>query len=366
MESANHVKASSLFDAYEGKVISSIRFIQVDILEGSVDDTMKFAVTGVGRSLNNIHINTRPWILQNYMLVKTGDKVNPGVISDNERVVRDLPGIEVTRFLFVPDPENSEQVQLIVVTQDVFPIAVTADASSLSKFNLGMSTSNALGLNYEFGGKVYYNSRYSRFLGYEIFTGYRNILGSFIEGDISYINAFDAHGLRLNFRKGFLTPLTKYGGEISAGWMRDKYSIGLEDTVVEWMYKRSHQDFWLGRSIQLGEKDSRKNLIFSARLYSEKFSERPFVARDSNVNFHDSRGYLGKVTFTKQNYYKSSLIRSFETTEDIPYGVIGGFTFGYLDSEFFGRTYFGLNIGAAKYYPGVGYLSASIIAGSFF
>ncbi len=366
MELANHVEATDPFKAYQGKTISSIRFIQVDVLEGSVDDTLRFAVTGVGRYLNKSHINTREWILRYYMLVKAGDEVDPGIISDNERVIRDLPGIEDARFLMAPDPDNSDKVRLIVVTQDVFPIGVTANISSFSKFDLGLSNPNTLGLNYEFGGTVFYNSDYNRFMGYEINTAYRNIFGSFIEGDISYINAFDTRGVRILFKKEFLTPLTKYGGELATGWLRDKYGIALKDTVVEWMYERNYQDIWLGRSFQVGGKSSRKNLIFSGRVLREKFIDRPYVSRDSNVIFHNSNGYLAKITFSKQNYYKSKLIRSFETTEDIPYGIIGGFTFGYLDSEYFGRTYFGVNIGAAKYYPEIGYLSGGIIVGSFY
>ena len=366
MESATHIEATGPFKAYEGKTIDTIRFIQVDILEGSVDDTLRFAVTGVGRSLNKSHINTREWILRNYMLVKAGDEVEPGIISDNERVIRDLPGIEDARFVVVPDQDNADKVQLIVVTQDVFPVGIIANVSSLSRFDLGLSNPNTLGLNFELGGTVYYDSRYSRFIGYELNAGYRNIFGSFIEGDISYINAFDTRGFRLLFKKEFLTPQTKYGGELSTGWMKDKYSIGVEDTLVEWMYERNYQDIWLGRSFQLGGKSSRKNLIFSGRVYREKFVERPYVSRDSNVVFHNSNTYFGKITFSKLSYYKSNLIRSFETTEDIPYGIVGGFTFGYLDSEYFGRTYFGVNLGAAKYYPEIGYLSGNIIVGSFF
>ncbi|MCF8365324.1 MAG: hypothetical protein K9H16_06055, partial [Bacteroidales bacterium] len=66
------------------------------------------------------------------------------------------------------------------------------------------------------------------------------------------------------------------------------------------------------------------------------------------------------------SYYKSRLIRAFEISEDIPYGIIGGLTFGYLDDEYFGRTYLGANVAAAKYFDKLGYFSGTLMAGGFY
>jgi len=366
MASAGHVKADEPFLEYQGKTISSVRFVQVDVLEGSVDDTLKFAVSGVGVFMNKTHINTRPWVLKNYMLVKQGDEVIPGIVSDNERVIRDLPGIEDARIEIVPDPENENNVQLIVVTKDKFPLGIGVSVSSFNKFNLGVVNNNTFGWDYELGGRIFYDANFSPSWGYEFKTGYRNIMGSFIGANISYINAFSTRGIRLEFAKEFLTPLTKYGGELKLGWMDDSYEIESDDTLIEGIYNINYQDVWAGRSILLGGRDSRKNLIFSFRYQREYYKQRPYVSTDSNINFHNRQIYLGKIAYSKLNYYKSRLIRSFGNSENIPYGMTCGITYGYMDDEFFGRVYLGANIGAGKYFQGFGYLAGSIVTGAFF
>jgi len=365
LASLNHVDASEPFKAFVGKIISSIHYKQVDLMEGSVDDTSRLAVTDIGRLINKAHVNTRPGILKNYTLVKVGDKVNPGILSDNERVIRNLPGIEDARFFLVTDPDNEAMVKLIIVTQDIFPIAITAQASSITDFQLGFWNSNTLGLNFGFGGQMYFDSDESPVLGYDLGAKYGNIRGSFIDAELSWLDAFVAQRLSLKLSKKFLTPQTKFGGELDVGWTDDVYRIGVEDTVYEWNYTVNYQDIWAGRSLLLGGKQSRKNMIFSARLRREYFIHRPYVSRDSNAVFHDEKYYLGKIAYSNLSYYKSSLIRSYGVTENVPYGMVCSLTFGYTDIEFFGRTYLGGRLALGKYFTDVGYFSGNVILGTF-
>lgn len=359
-------KSDIPFDAYAGKTIGSISFVQVDLLEGSVDDTTKVAVSGVGKFFNRAHVKTRQWILKNYMLVKKGDKVNPGILSDNERVMRELPGISDARFVLVEDEVDEKTVNLIVITRDIFPIGITASASSFNNFSFGLWNYNTLGLNFDFGGSLLYDSDYKPSEGFEIKTGFRNLRGSFIGGELSYIRAFLTNSLRMQLSRKFLSPLTKYGGEIQLGWITDGYKLQGEDTLIQGVYNANFQDIWLGRSFLLGSQKSRQNIILSARYEREKFFQRPFVSADSNIDFQNSNIYLGKIAFSNLNYYKSTMIRAFEISEDIPYGVGAGITFGYMDSEYLGRAYFGASFSAAKYFQKLGYLSGNILAGGFY
>jgi hypothetical protein len=52
MDSSNNVDASEPFKAFTVKTISSIPYKQVDLMEGSVDDTSRLALTDIGRSTN--------------------------------------------------------------------------------------------------------------------------------------------------------------------------------------------------------------------------------------------------------------------------------------------------------------------------
>jgi len=365
MVDAQHTAATKPFEAYLGKTIGSIKYKQVDVLEGSVDDTLRLSVTNIGKFINKTHVNTRPWILENYTLVKHGDEVNPGILSDNERIMRELPGIEDARFVLVPDPDNKDLVNLIIITQDIFPVSITAQASSFTDFQLGFWNNNTFGLNFELGGQIYFDSGEAPVLGYELGAKYRNIKGSFIDVEVNWIDAYETQRLRLKFSKEFLTPQTKWGGELEFGWQDDVHGVGVEDTIYEFEYQAHFQDIWAGRSFQLGGEQSRKNLIFSFRFRNEEFVNRPYADRDSNAIFHDEKLYLGKIAYSNKSYYNSSLIRSYGITEDIPYGFEAGLTFGYMETEFFGRTYLGGRVASGKYFQGYGYFSGSLILGTF-
>ena len=60
------------------------------------------------------------------------------------------------------------------------------------------------------------------------------------------------------------------------------------------------------------------------------------------------------------------MIRSYGISEDIPYGINTGITVAYMASDFFHRTYLGINFGIAKYLENFGYIGGNIIAGGFY
>ncbi|MCD4735007.1 MAG: hypothetical protein K8R53_03095 [Bacteroidales bacterium] len=361
-----HIEAKIPFDKYQGKRIKSIRFIKVDILEGSVDDTLKSATSGFGKLLNKTHVNTHDRILKKYMLVEPGDTIIPSVLSDNERIIRNISGIEDVRFLVIPDTLDRDVADLIVVTKDMFPLTGSASASSLEKFSAGIGNNNLFGVAFEVSGKLMYESQYRNPLGYEIKGKYPNFFGTFIDGEITWIDAFDTQGLRLSLNKGFVTPQTKYGGGISLGWVSDKYEISNSDTIVTGIYETDYQDFWLGRSFLMGDKSSRNNLILSVRFEREEFMRRPFIDPDSNVAYHNKKIYYAKIGYAHLNYYKTSMLRSFGIAEDIPYGLLTGLTIAYMEGDYLHRFYWGYNIGAGKYYDNFGYIAAGVIIGGFY
>lgn len=358
--------SQSPFEPFDGKIIGSIRFIQVDLLEGSVDDTNNRAFTDISLLLNKTHINTREWVLRNYLLFESGDKLIPGIIADNERVIRELPGIQDARIIVNPNSNDSTKVDLLVISQDLFSFIPTASFSSINKMDVGFRNVNTLGLGYEFSSKLFYDNEFDNKYGFEVKSTYHNILSSFINGQILYHNAFETDKLLFEFKRDFVSPQTKWGGALNFGWLEDRYNLHIKDSIYSDIYEDNYQDLWFGRAFQVGGEESRKNVIISGRYQRVVFSLRPFVDADSNQMFQNKQMYYAKIGFKKYNFYKTSMVRSFGITEDIPKGYQTGVTIGYLNGEFYNRLYFGLNYGAAKYFPKLGYLSAKLIFGGFF
>jgi hypothetical protein len=360
------VSSENPFEAFEDKTIGNIRFVQVDILEGSVDDTSKMAFSNIGVFFNKTHINTREWVLRNYLLFKSGDKLIPGIIADNERVIRELPGIQDARIIVNPSKSDSNKVDLLVISQDLFSFFPTVNISSINKMDVGFRNVNTLGLGYELSSKLFYDNEFDNKYGVEVNTTYRNILSSFVDGQFLYHSAFETDKLCFEFRRDFVSPQTKWGGALNFGWLHDRYNLHIEDSVYSDIYEDNYQDLWIGRAFQIGGKSSRKNVILSGRYQRVIFTLRPFVEGDSNQMFQNKQMYYAKIGFKKYNFYKTSMVRSFGVTEDMPKGYQGGITLGYLNGEFYNRLYFGLNLGAAKYFPNIGYFSTKFIVGGFF
>lgn len=358
--------AQNPFEEYQGKIINNIRFVNVDVLDGSVDDTLKEATSGFSKFLNKSHIYTHSWILKKFLLVRHGDKIIPAILADNERVFREIPAIEDARILVVTDSINDDYADLIIITKDVFPIGVTATASSFDKFSASIWDNNSFGLAYELGARLLYDSYFKNSFGYEIYSKYRNLLSTFINGTVLWYDAFDSRWLTFSFSKDFISPQTKYAGGLNIGWVRDKYELSNQDTLLQGIFETNYQDVWLGRSILLGDKSSRNNLYLSARFERKVFTNRPFINADSNASFHNRNIYYAKVGYSRYQFYKASMIRSYGISEDIPYGINTGLTIAYLNSYYLKRTYLGLSFGAGKYFEKVGYLAGNIVAGGFY
>src|SRR6478752_5899151 len=70
------IKSEDVFKPYAGYIIESITFKGVDLIEGSVIDTLQKANTRFGIFINTIHKDTRAKIISHNLLFKVGDAVD--------------------------------------------------------------------------------------------------------------------------------------------------------------------------------------------------------------------------------------------------------------------------------------------------
>lgn len=360
-----HVKSIDQYQLFEGKTIKSIGIFKVDLLEGSVDDTSLIASSGFAKVLNKSHVKTHNWILRNYLMVKEGDRLNPSLLSDNERIIRDLPSIEDVRF-YVVQTEIPNEVHLVLVTKDLFPIGATANFSSFNNVNVEVWNNNLFGMAYDLGGKLLYNSRYADAMGYELYTKYRNLWGSFIDGSMRWLDAYDSQWFKVDFSKEFNSPYTKYGGGFQLHWGTDFANFRIGDTTYREEYQTNYQDFWIGKSFLIGDKSSRNNIVISGRVAQEVFVQTPEHANMEKATFHDKFVYFGKVSYANYSFYKAKMVRAYGITENIPYGLNTGLTFAHATSNIVKGFYVGINVGAGKYMDKFGYLAGNIITGGFY
>jgi hypothetical protein len=356
------VKSEEVFMPYAGYTIGSIVFKSVDMLEGSVIDTLQKAQTKLGKFVNKVHKDTRARIIANNLLFQVGDNVDPYQLADNERILRQFISIRDARIYLTKNKDSPNTVDVVVVTQDVTSIGVAGSYSSLGKFRFDIYDINMLGYAKQLRVSYFRNSDNFPKNGYEVTLREPNWAGTFLQGELQYTDNYLRHRTRFALGRDFFAPEIKYAGGIELYRTQEKYYFEDYDTL-EMAYTENNMDLWAGRSIEFKK---RMNLIFSTRINSKSFTSKPFVSSDSNSFFYDRTLLLGSVALTKRNYLKSLRILGFGRTEDIPIGGSINVIFGNEANEFINRKYYEVGGTLARYFPKVGYLNLSAAAGSFF
>lgn len=356
------VKSEEVFIPYAGYTIGSIVFKNVDLLEGSVTDTLQKASSKFGIFVNKLHKDTRARIINQNLLFKVGDVVDPYMLADNERILRQFKTLRDARIYLKESEKYSNVVDVVIVTQDVSSIGVAGGYSSLRKYRFEVYDINILGYARQLRVSYFKNSAGIPKNGYEVTLREPNLLSTFIQGELQYTDNYIRQRTRFALGRDFLTPEIKYAGGIELYKTNEKFYFEEYDTL-EIPYTENNTDLWMGRSIEFKK---RRNIIFSTRLNTRNFIDKPFVSSDSNSFFYNRSLMLGSITLIKRNFLKTLRIRGFGKTEDVPVGGSLSVVFGKEFTEFKDRPYVELDATFGKYFSNIGYLNLSLAAGSFF
>jgi hypothetical protein len=356
------VKSEQIFKRYEGYTIGSIVFKNVDILEGSVIDTLQNATGKLARYVNKVHVDTRSRIIENNLLFKVGDIVDAYQLADNERILRQFKTLRDARIYVTKSKIQPKTVDVIVVTQDVASIGISGDYSSPQNYRLDVYDINFLGYAKQLQVSYFRSTVANPRSGYEITLRESNFSHTFIQGELQYTENYLRKRARIAIGRDFFTAATKYAGGLELYRTREKFYFEEYDTLQA-PYTENNLDMWFGRSIQIKK---RTNLIFAGRANTLHFIDRPYVSSDSNSFFYNRTLLLGSVSIAERNFMKGFRIRGFGKTEDISVGGTVSLVLGKEINQFANRTYLELAGTFGRYFPDIGYFNLSLLAGSFF
>lgn len=348
-------KSEQGFIQHEGKIIRDVRILELDPFESMIPDTSIIDTSWINKTLNKIHIKTKEKYIRNNLIIKKGDKVNPYVLADNERIIRNLPYIEDAKIILIP--VSDETVDILLITKDKFSLGLDLQFTDVNSGILEIYDKNIIGIGHELKTNLFFNYDEDPSWGYEGVYKIDNIRGSFIKGIINYKNAFNTESYGINLSRKFFTPNTKYAGGINI--INTSTFEDLDTMSYPTPFRYGYQDYWLGRSFMLNYA-SRLRLIISGRFLFNNIYERPEIDEYSYYDLHNFQLYLGSIAFSRQKYYKSNLIYNYGTTEDIPYGFLLEFTGGYENNEFYNRYYTGVEFSHGNFYKNLGYFHTKI------
>ncbi|MBN1186010.1 MAG: hypothetical protein JXB49_27260 [Bacteroidales bacterium] len=355
------------FMPYEGLIIKNIYIKKLDVFGPTVTDTTRLPKTWTERTGNKLHLNTNEWVIRNNIIIKEGQVIDPFVLADNERLLRQLPYIHQAKIYVINVTETTADI--LVITKDVWSNAFGIAFDNTEEGSLELWEKNLLGLGREIQYNLYWNTEESPKTGHEGIFHVRNMYGTFLSGTLNYMDAFETQSYGFNLSRPFYTPNIKYAGGVSTQKMNTEGNFAYPDTVLTLPVEFFYQSAWVGRSFSISRKSKshpkRSNLILSASLSNIDYTKRPDVDINTRYAYHNRLLFLGSIAITHQNYYNSNLVYNFGKTEDIPYGSAIQFTMGPEYNEFNTRLYLAGNISGAKFDRSYNYYYGRYSLGGF-
>ena len=105
---------------HSGKKIRHIEIQRLNVFGANINDPTASNPEKIENILNKTHLNTNENIIRKNLLMEEGDTISPLTLSDNERILRELPFIDDARIVVVP--LSDEEADIVVLTKDVYSL----------------------------------------------------------------------------------------------------------------------------------------------------------------------------------------------------------------------------------------------------
>ena len=371
-------KSEDAFIPFEGKIIRKI-IVENIHFNRTVKDTsrvIKNKLVDLGEAL---HTDSREDFIRNNLFIREGQPLNPFRVADNERYLRDLDFIKDSKIFVIQHNEQSDSVDLLVMTRDVFSLGASFAPGSASKFNFKVQEANLAGTGVQLSAKGLVQSGRSPMLGYELLAKKRNLWGTFVDASlgVTTINSAVSLGnenesaIFARLDRPLFMPFARWAGgfELSRNWSENTFNKN-DSLFMDYAY--TIQDLWAGFTFgetwrQRNGKENRHRRMLAGRILNQSFIRKPNLEAFSETerNLTDRVLALGQVTFFKQNFYKTKYVVGFGRTEDIPYGYLATLTTGWERQNGSSRPYWGAELQKSFFSRGGNFLTIDAQAGSF-
>lgn len=367
------------FEPFEGKFIRtiSINKLQFNKLlnDTSINNSNIFNQIG-----NKLHISTRQDVVKKNLFFKSGERVDPNLFADNEKFLRDLSFLQDARIIIVPVKENADEVDVLILVKDVFPIGGSVSEVNTNLFDIELNNDNIFGSGNRLKFQQLFDTKRNPKYSYGVEFLSRNIAGSFLNvaAGINFERpTFNSSKREENsyFLRGELPLVSPYhpytgGFDLSVNNTQNAYSSdSLYNQQLKYGYYNA--DLWIGYSLGAKERmldnlGTRKRNILSARVLHRYFTVRPDTLQflyDSRYN--DVTGMLFSYTIFERDFYHTNFIYGFGRNEDLPEGFSLSFTGGWADRQDVSRLYIGFEYQRSYFNNKKAFLNYTLKSGGY-
>jgi hypothetical protein len=321
---------------HSGKIIRKIEIRRLNVFGADINYPASYDPNKIEKVLNKTHFNTAEGIIRKNLLFSEGDRISPLVLSENERLLRELPYISDARIIIFPVSDT--EADIIVYTRDIYSLGGTYTFNGLKKGAVSVFDRNIFGIGHELGIDVPFDNEKPHSPGFGLHYNINNISKSFINLNLFYLYGLGDKTYGFAATRKLVSSSTKYAGGIS---VKQMYTTDDLDTLkVPAPVKFNFQDYYLLRSFLINPQ-SVTRIIAGVRYTNNNVFDHPDIQPDSYHNLQRYKVILGSAAFSMQKYTKANLVYGYGRTEDVPYGALFKITAGKEFNEFKDRTYIG-------------------------
>ena len=330
----NLLKQIRSLKSYTGKRINSIIIEQHDFLTSidSKDSKMKDLFSKLG---NRLQSNSKSRAIKENLFFKEWDVFDPSIIAYNEKWLRDLSYIQDAKIMAMMTPYDTNQVDIIVVTKDLFSYGGEVLLNNKDAYSAKLNNINLLGS----GNSVqiiqnFENERKPKSgWGYDV--GLSNILGTFISvnaginqfGNNLVNNDLSARKNYISVQRPILHPNSKWlGGMEYLETVNENVFPGKWDSIFDQQlnYNLKHKDVWVGYQLTKNKKQTSINQyrqFIQYRHLENNFKERPIdYLLQLDRNYQNLKANFLSYTLVRQSVYRTRYLYGLGRYEDLPIG----------------------------------------------
>lgn len=355
------------FSGDKGKIIRDIRIRKLPVFGSSIYDSLPGNETRIQRMLNKTHFYSRDAVIRRYLMIKKGEALDPVLLADNERVIRDASIFQDARFLVSATP-GSDSVDIVLLVKDVFPFGFDLKVNEPERSRLRFYNRNFLGLGHQPEQWLDIDLKGSPVIilsqgAYRV----RNIRSSFTDAYAYWQSNRFRKGLGLELSRPFITPETRFGGGLKTEKFNTPYLLNNEEYIESAGY--SLIDVWSGYATIIerppGADANRLQAAVTGRYYDLKYSGLPATIDTVAVALHSVQRLTGELCLIRSGFYLNNMVYGFGRTEDIPTGYHAGLILGYERSVLAKAPYAALRFSSGTRLNGTGYLFSSLYLGGY-
>ena len=320
--------------SYAGKRINSITIEQHNFLASidSRESNLKDVFSKLG---NKLQSNSKSRAIRENIFFKEWDLFDPSIIAYNEKWLRDLSYIQDAKIMALITPYDTNQVDIIVVTKDLFSYGGEVLINNKDAYSAKLNNINFLGSGNSVQIVQNFENKRNPKSGWGYDVGLSNILGTFISvnagvnqfGNNLANNVLSARKNYISVQRPILHPNSKWLGGIEyLETVNENVFPGKWDSIFDQQlnYNLKHKDIWVGYQLTKKKrliKINEDRQFIQYRHLENIFNERPIdYLLQLDRNYQNLKADFFSYTIVRQSVYRTRYLYGLGRYEDLPIG----------------------------------------------